>query len=137
MSRGTYDTKQRKAILAVLDDHADSYMSVDEVMTLLHNHHIDVGRTTVYRTLERLVADGTMVKVADVRGGAAQYCNAVAQPGDAHQGQLRCEACGRVLPLSCSMLESFAGHILDEHGFAVDRRHTVITGTCKSCRDER
>ncbi|MBY4798297.1 transcriptional repressor [Collinsella sp. AGMB00827] len=132
MTRRTYDTWQRKSILSVMVSRADAYLTVDEVLSLLKEQDIQVGRTTVYRTLERLVDEGRMLKVADVRGGAAQYRSA-APEFDATQGQLRCERCGRVLTLSCSMLESFAGHILDEHGFEVDRSKTVLYGICGAC----
>lgn len=134
MARGSYDTRQRQSILAVMADHEDTFLSVDEVGELLRGHGIEVGRTTVYRTLERLAAEGGMLKVADIRGGAAQYRLAPAPSPVDTEGQLRCDRCGRVLPLSCGSLGEFAEHVLIEHGFAIDPAHSVLHGTCADCR---
>ncbi|MBE6469225.1 MAG: transcriptional repressor [Coriobacteriaceae bacterium] len=135
MARGSYDTRQRQSILAVMADHEDTFLSVDMVGQLLRAHGMEVGRTTVYRTLERMVSEGDMLKVADIRGGAAQYRLAPAVDPEDVEGQLRCDRCGRVLPLSCSSLGAFAEHVLVEHGFAIDPAHTVLHGVCPDCRE--
>lgn len=136
MARGSYETKQRQSILAVMGAHGDSFLSIDEVGERLRSHGVEVGRTTVYRTLERMVAEGGMLKVADVRGGAAQYRLASAASSDDTEGQLRCDQCGQVLALTCESLGEFAEHVLVAHGFAIDPARTVLHGSCAACRDE-
>ncbi|WP_085830109.1 Fur family transcriptional regulator [Collinsella vaginalis] len=133
MARGAYETRQKQSIIAVMAAHDDAFLSVDAVCELLHGHGVEVGRTTVYRTLERLVAEDRMLKVAEVRGGAAQYRIAPEQAPADTEGQLRCDSCGRVLPLTCESLGAFSEHVLQEHGFAINSAASVLHGTCADC----
>ena len=137
--RASYSTRQRGLILGLLTDHPDAFLTVDDVLAGLMASGTRVGRTTVYRTLEALVAEGTMAKVADVRGGAARYRMLATDARDAGSdppahGQLRCVSCGRVIPLDCDMLGAFARHVEEDHGFAIDARRTVLYGLCADCR---
>lgn len=136
--RGTYSTKQRERIRSVLADAGDAFFTVDDVCARLAASGAAVGRTTVYRTLESLADEGSLAKVADIRGGAARYrVLADADEGQAggaiSQGQLRCISCGRVIPLDCGMLASFTSHVQEDHGFRIDPRRTVLYGTCAQC----
>ncbi|VWL95889.1 Zinc uptake regulation protein [Collinsella sp. AK_207A] len=137
MTRQRYNTRQRGVISALMGSCSDRYLSVDEVCELLRARGEAVGRTTVYRTLERLAAEGCVAKVSGIRGEAAQYRGVpVADDADAvgPMGQLRCERCGRAFPLDCDMLQSFVHHVSHEHGFLVDQRRTVIYGVCAACQ---
>lgn len=134
-TRRGYNTEQRRLVSACLDAGADRYQTVDEVYETLREQGSSVGRTTVYRTLERMAADGTVSKVVGAPGTSALYRKA----GEAEQGQLLCLECGRVFPLDCGMLASFDEHVREHHGFAIDQRRTVICGVCEQCleRDGR
>ena len=137
--RSTYSTRQRGLILGLLAGHPDAFLTVDEVLAGLTAGGARVGRTTVYRTLEALVAEGVMAKVADVRGGAARYRMLAAAAGEAPagasaHGQLRCVSCGKIIPLDCDMLGTFARHVEQDHGFTIDARRTVLYGLCADCR---
>ena len=136
MARQAYNTRQREIVLSLMARNADSYLTVDSVCRLLAEEGSGVGRTTVYRTLERLVSEGKMSKVPGIRGEAAQYRALAPEAPVGSMGQMRCVRCGRVYPLDCQMLESFAKHVLQEHGFAIDQRKTVIYGLCPACRAE-
>lgn len=137
MTRQRYNTRQRGVISALMGSCSDRYLSVDEVCELLRARGETVGRTTVYRTLERLAAEGRVAKVAGIRGEAAQYRGVPAADNAGAvgpMGQLRCERCGRAFPLDCDMLQSFVHHVSREHGFLVDQRRTVIYGVCAACQ---
>lgn len=138
MARQPYNTRQRELVRSLMDAHTDSYLTVDAVSALLASDGHHIGRTTVYRALERLSAEGLVAKVAGIRGEAAQYrgipAGEASHPGE--MGQLRCVRCGRAFPLDCEMLASFDEHVLHEHGFAIDPRLTVLYGMCAACRVE-
>lgn len=128
--RRGYKTEQRQLVVTCLDENSDRYQTVDEVFAKLHGSGANIGRTTVYRTLEKLADEGTVSKVVGAPGTSALY----KRLSDADQGQLLCLRCGRVFPLDCSMLSSFAHHVREHHGFAIDQRRTVICGVCEQCR---
>lgn len=128
--RRGYHTEQRKLVERCLDANTDRYLTVDEVYETLREGGENIGRTTVYRTLERLAGTGSVSKVVGAPGSSALYKRLT----DQDQGQLLCLECGRVFPLDCSMLSSFADHVREHHGFAIDQRRTVICGVCDECR---
>lgn len=132
MGTRTYRTDQRRQVLAYLEHTSDRYQTVDQVFEGMHAVDAKVGRTTVYRTLERLARDGVVAKVATIQGHAAAY--RLLDDQTARHGQLLCTHCGRVLPLGCSMLQPFAEHVRDHHGFAIDQTRTVICGVCEACQ---
>lgn len=131
-ARGRYNTRQRQAVLACLQGRKDTFLSVDDACALLAASGEGVGRTTVYRTLESLVEEGLLSKVAPARGVAARY-KLAPEADDAGQGQLCCLGCGRAMPLDCDMLDAFAAHVRKDHGFAIDQRRTVLYGYCQDC----
>ncbi len=135
-SRRPYNTRQRELIVSLLRENPHAFSTVDEICAALSHAGHRVGRTTVYRTLENLVLEGTAAKVADVRGRAAYYRLLDPQQADSYgpEGQLRCIRCGAIAPLDCHMLGSFTKHVQDEHGFAIDQQRTVFYGLCSKCQ---
>ena len=131
--RAGYNTEQRRQVIACLDKEADRYQTIDDILVTLRSAGSTIGRTTVYRTVEKLVADGEVAKVTGVRGSSASY-KRLPEQGENAQGQLLCVRCGRAFPLDCSMLQSFSDHIREHHGFVVDQRRTVICGVCEDCQ---
>lgn len=136
--RGRYNTRQRQLVMACMAENQDAFLTVDDVCDRLRAQGEPVGRTTVYRTVEALVGEGTLSKVVSARGVAARYKLLPPAPAEeAHaQGQLCCLSCGRAIPLSCGMLGSFAEHVEHDHGFVIDGRRTVLYGYCRACREQ-
>lgn len=131
--RAEYNTEQRRLVMEHLDQSADRYQTVDELLEGLRAQGSTIGRTTVYRTVEKLAAEGLVAKVMGPRGSSAYY-KRVDETASEPQGQLLCLECGRAFPLDCSMLQSFSDHVREHHGFEVDQRRTVICGVCEDCR---
>ena len=105
---------------------------------MLLNQGEEIGRTTVYRTLEKLHQDNLCSKVSGHGGTAAKYMCA-RQSGELEHGRLYCLSCGSVETIDCKMLTSFEQHVRKHHGFRVDESAAVIYGTCQEClkKEER
>ena len=114
--RGSYKTRQREDILACLGDNTQRYLTVDGVYEALRATGSEIGRTTVYRNLEHLVAKQELLKAISPKGEAL-YRLAPEQ----NAAQLACLECGR------------ASHIKAHHGFEIDAYKTVLYGTCPDC----
>jgi len=63
-----YSTRQQKIILECLQEYGDTFYTIDQFMELLRGKEIQIGRTTVYRGLERLQKEGAEGSVC---GGSA------------------------------------------------------------------
>lgn len=134
--RGRYKTKQQEFILDCLKRQESRFLTVNEFMECLRKEGLSVSQTTVYRGLERLADEKKVMKLPADDGGNARYC--FAEEGElSKSGKLVCQRCGRFIPLECSKLEEFLEHIYEEHGFELDRQHTVLYGCCERCREKK
>ena len=142
-----YSTRQQKIILECLQEYGDTFYTIDQFMELLRGKEIQIGRTTVYRGLERLQKEGLLklngtrtmplapqrIAVISAAGAAAQY-RFIRDEERKNYGKLVCLECGHTIPLQCGCIDHFVGHVLDEHGFEIDQSRTIFYGYCDSCR---
>lgn len=132
VARGSYNTRQRKAVQAFLQDHVSRYLSVDDIYAMLREQGVEVGRTTVYRTLEAFVGEGLVSKATMPDGGESRY--RLVEPGHEEAGRLVCLDCGRVISIDCAAFQEFSRHVRSDHDFDVDLARTVLYGRCSACR---
>lgn len=91
----------------------------------------EVGRASVYRTLEQLEELGLVQKV-ELGGDSAAYERV--DPAGHHHHHLVCTRCGRVLPFEDDRLEKAIREVRPGDGFRVDGHEVTLRGTCARCR---
>lgn len=129
-----YRTRQREVILDFLKHSDGKHVSVDEVSDHLKAEGEKVGRTTIYRYMEKLTEEGTLRKYFIEEGAGACY-QYVDLAGGCHEHfHLKCLKCGRLLHVECDYLNQLGVHIEEHHGFVVDNTKTVLYGVCKDCK---
>lgn len=133
--RGRYRTRQQELILDCLREQKDAFLTVDQLMDYLSQKQIQVGQTTVYRTLDRLTGDGVVIRIPSVNGSKAQY-RYLGEDETSEPGKMICLKCGRIVPLECSHLKEFSRHIQQEHGFLLEPEHLILYGYCSHCGGE-
>jgi len=89
-----------------------------------------VGRASVYRVLEQLVAL-KLVSRLEVGDGTARY--ETAHPSGEHHHHLVCDSCGSVTPFEDVELERTIARVSKRMPFAVDEHEIVLHGQCGSC----
>lgn len=126
-----YKTRQRALVEQALRESAGRHITAEELTERLSRGGAAVGRTTVYRCLERLVEEGRAQKYTAVGESACyQYLNG---DGYCEHFHLKCTGCGRLIHIECEQLSALAEHIQAEHSFAVDKLKTVLYGLCGDC----
>lgn len=125
-----YNTKQKELILSYIKQNADKHLTAEEIAAALKND--GVGKTTVYRHLEKLCADGIVRKYLMSEGNSACYQYAENDGCHSHF-HLKCVECGALIHLECKQLCNIEQHISDSHGFIVDSSRTVFYGKCREC----
>ena len=129
-----YKTKQRDRLDELIKSLGDRHFTADEADSLLRSEGEAVGRSTIYRYLERLVSDGTLKKFASDDGKCACY----QYTGGKNCGEhfhLKCTECGKVIHLECDRMNEFAAHLVSTHGFYLDCAKTILCGRCSDCAD--
>lgn len=129
-----YKTKQQDLILNYLIEHSQEHVTVDQIYESLRNSDQQVGKTTVYRCLERLIEEGAVRKyiVEDGISACFQYISSSQECREHYH--LKCCKCGQLIHLSCDFLGQVNRHIYQEHHFIVDNSKTVFYGICENCQ---
>lgn len=132
----TYKTKQKDLILNCLIQNKDKHVTVDEIIFSLRKAKDAVGKTTVYRYLDKLVSQGTVRKyfIEEGAGACYQYIDTLNQ---CHEHfHLKCVDCGELIHLECRYLDQMYAHVLSNHNFHIDQSKTVLYGKCKGCSEK-
>lgn len=89
---------------------------------------LDVGRATVFRTLDLLTEMGILDRV-HAGDGCHRYI--VCEPR--HHHHFLCTACGRVQTFEAPAVESEIHRLAEVSGFAVITHHVELLGRCAEC----
>lgn len=126
----TYTTRQGEAVLAYLASQKGRHVTAAQVAEHLGNI---IGRTTVYRQLDRLVREGRLRRymLDEAAGACFQYVEE--NEGAGEHFHLKCEACGKLIHMDGKALPDVTGGILQHYAFEVDVNRTVFYGRCRAC----
>lgn len=134
MMRGEYNTRQKRELLRFLKERDMRHFSVDDVVFEMQEKGEKVGRSTVYRYLEQLAEQGAVRKYQSVQG-VTQYQHVEdAQRCDAHF-HMMCSKCGNLFHVDCRLMGTLTQHLMEDHGFMLDPRETILVGLCAQCRE--
>lgn len=122
-------TSQREQVADVLFA-AGGHLSVEDIEQLLRSRDVHVGKATIYRTLDLLVAS-RMVVERDFGEGFRRYERV---PGHPHHEHLICLRCGKVVEFQNDRLERLKALIADEYGFQHSHHRLEIYGVCRECQ---
>ncbi len=124
-------------MLSWLRLHPHAHVTAAELCEALAADGVTVSRSTVYRALDRLCADGHVRRFTLSQDDSAcyQYAGEGAETEQCHAHfHLKCTVCGTLYHTECDRLDALTTHIAEQHGFAVDYAKTVILGVCKPCQ---
>ena len=134
MQRKSYNTIGKRLVSDFLLKNADKQYTVDELYEALMLEGATIGKSSLYRLLEKLSGEGLVRKFKreDDTFTAFQFA------GDRKDCELhlhlKCSECGRLVHLECNRSLSLIEHVCKEHGFFIDNKKSVLYGTCKDCK---
>lgn len=130
-----YKTKQKDLILNYFKESNKRHITAEELVDHLKEKGNTVGKSTVYRTLDRLVEQGIIRRFFIEEGYGACYQYSGESNKCEEHFHLKCVSCGELLHIQCKLLMEVEKHILKDHDFSVDNRKTVLYGRCHKCID--
>lgn len=135
-NKSQYRTKQMAEILSYLQSMQGSHVTVHDIHAYFKSKNISVGTTTIYRHLDRMVAEGIVAKyVVDEKSSACfEYLGDKSHCHPTVCFHCKCEKCGKLIHLHCKELEAVYLHLLNDHRFQVDAPRSVIYGLCEDCQ---
>jgi Fur family ferric uptake transcriptional regulator len=132
-----YKTRQRELLLQYLIQNKSIHLTVEDMANHLKRKNKPVGKSTIYRYLDKLVSQGLVRKYFVEEGVGACYQYNQAREDCNHHFHLKCTSCGQLLHVKCTYLNSVHQHVLDHHHFLVDHTKTVLYGICHECQTKQ
>lgn len=133
MAGNSYATASRKRILEFLKKSDERAVTAADVAAYLNEQNSGVNITTIYRYLDKLAKDGTLMKYVAEKGGQSAY--QYVEPGRrcGEHLHLKCVKCGRIIHLDCHFMKEISDHIAENHDFSLQCQNSVLYGTCREC----
>lgn len=130
----SYNTKQSKLVYEFLQNNPHKHFSAEEVYFALASKGENIGRTTVYRQLDKLCDEK---KARKFLSGENNACCYQFEGEHCHNHyHLKCSSCGTLIHTECDFLDKLSSHIFNDHQFKLDGSRIVLYGICKDCRKE-
>jgi len=127
-----YSTKARQEIMGYLKKKWSSTVSASDILQYLTETGVSVNPTTVYRYLDKLCSDHTLIKYVANKGEKAVYQLSENQQCADHL-HLTCTKCGRIIHLDCGFMDEFKNHLQGHHNFQLQCEGGMLYGVCNSC----
>jgi len=124
---GLKNTKQRAAILALLESSAEP-VSAEDLYEKMKAEFPTLAVSTVYRNLERFTALGIIEKEV-FPDGVLRFLSA-----EKHGHYLICTVCSKKIKLGACPLAGLERRLEKDTGFEIDGHSLTIYGKCPNCR---
>ena len=132
--KSSYNTRARQEISDFLKQNGTRAVSAAEICQYLKSIGDSVNPTTVYRYLDKLCADKTILKYIAEKGEKAVYQYSGQGKQCSEHLHLKCVRCGKILHMDCDFMRGFQEHLLEHHGFQLQCEGSVLYGLCSDCQ---
>ncbi|WZL73517.1 Fur family transcriptional regulator [Clostridiaceae bacterium 35-E11] len=122
-------TNQRKAILQVLFQYKNHFLSAEEIYLQVKKRCQQTNFSTIYRNLEMLEKI-EMIHKTNVYNGVFRYeliCH------DAHHHHIICKSCGKTTPIDFCPLKDLYPQLQDQNFTLTDHKFELY-GYCEKCQ---
>lgn len=130
----SYETGPRKLIREYISGRKGAHLTADDVFDALKGDGVRIGKATIYRYFEKLAEEGVLRKYSSVDGSSACYEYVGDSESCRNHYHMKCDVCGSLFHLECSLLDKISEHIEEEHDFEINKFKTVFYGRCSLCR---
>lgn len=121
-------TRQRLLVADALAAHGRQ-ITAQDLYDRLRRREPKIGRATIFRTLEALVAAGVARRLEQ---DGHVYGYVACRPE--HHHHLACDRCGRVEEIEEAYITPVADRVAADLGFTIDDARLDFYGLCASCR---
>ena len=128
-SRGGRVTPVTRLVIELALENPDEHFRAVDLLQHVAEREPAATESTVYRTIDRLVEHGVMVR-SQIGEGSPRF-----HVGHGPHEHLVCEVCGGITDAPATLLDGIARQLHDSHGFVVRIGMSTLGGTCSNCRD--
>lgn len=130
-----YATEKRNKILEYLITHKDEDISVKDIERHLEEEGMSANITTIYRYLEKLEADGKVLKRVGEQGNKSTFQYVKPEASCHNHLHMKCSGCGKIYHMDCGFMRDFQQHIYEHHHFKLECKTSMLYGLCGKCSE--
>ncbi len=127
-AEGFKSTLARRATIEALVEATD-HLTAPQVVNVVHKHHPNVGRASVYRTLE-LMAKLGMLQISSLGAATTTYL----LTGEGHHHHVICVSCRKTVEFDECVISELEQRLAKEFDFQIEGHLVELYGRCSSCR---
>lgn len=125
-------TNQRKAIIEVLLEHKNKFLSAEEIYLKSKEKYSQTNFSTIYRNLEILENIGIIHKI-NMDGISSKY---ELSYKDEHHHHIICRKCGKTEAIDFCPLKELSDKLKSKNFILTDHKFELY-GYCESCDDTK
>ncbi len=127
-------TKQRELIFDVLKNSPQKHLTPEELFSIVHQDHKQVGIATIYRTLNIFEELG-IVNKQEFTDQAYTY--ELIDPESDHHDHIICTKCGKILEDEFLSVDSVKESLKNQYDFNLNYYSLRIYGICSDCQNNK
>jgi Fur family ferric uptake transcriptional regulator len=128
IERATRETGPRRALSALIARRRGHFTAAD-LLADAQRRDVQIGRATVFRTLDLLALRGSLERIDLPSGGHAYVACAPQQ----HHHHVVCRSCGKSVEADDAGLQSVVREIARRSGYRIDSHRLELFGLCPDC----
>ncbi len=125
-------TKQREIVVRVFLER-EGHLGIDELYSIIHKKHPNIGYVTVWRTLN-LLKKAKIAAEVNFGDRKTKYEHLFDHE---HHDHLICLCCGESIEVIDPRIERLQEKLAKRHRFKVQRHRMEIFGLCRCCQRDR
>ena len=122
------NTKQKHIILDILNDNR-IHPTIYEIYELAKKEDQNIGQATIYRNINKLVEDESIIKLPSVGDEGYRY-----DINNHPHTHLICNSCGKIIDIFDNDYEKFIKKIADNNSVIIKKSLLVLEGICNNCK---
>ncbi|HHT24213.1 MAG TPA: transcriptional repressor [Clostridiaceae bacterium] len=134
-----YKTQQKTELMSYLETMKGKHVTVNQIIDHFSEIGVQIGVTTIYRQLNKLVDTGHVKKyfIDEISGSCFEFVGKDHEISISDHFHLKCEICDKLIHFECREVLELQKHVKAEHDFTIDPVRTVFYGICKKCLDSK
>ncbi len=136
MLQKSYHTKTADLISQFIRTKMDCGFTAGELSTYLKENGVSVNKTTVYRNLDKMTENGTLMKHKSAVSDGFVYQSSEEENHCAEHIHFQCCKCGSIIHLSDEKTSEYLKSISEDLGIQINLNNSSLNGICNKCRNQ-
>lgn len=128
-----YKTKGKEILYAFFQALGGKRFCAKDIIDYLEAKELSMNQATVYRNLEKLCADGILIKSKQPNDEHCYYQYVGENSHCQEHLHLQCKKCGKIIHLENPGMNIFFQEVQQKYGFLLEPMESVLVGVCAEC----